>query len=116
MRKFLRSFNYAFKGIATAFKSEFNLRFHCIATLVVIAAAMCFHVSTMQFCALILCCGLVISAEIFNTSIETLTNLVSPAENELARKTKDMAAAAVLVAVIASVIVGAIIFLPKFIH
>ena len=113
MKKFIRSFTYAFKGIATAFKSEFNLRFHCIATLIVIIAAIFFQVNRMQFCVLLLCCGFVITAEIFNTAIETLTNLVSPAENNLARKTKDMAAAAVLIAVITSVIVGVVIFLPK---
>ena len=115
MKKFLKSFTYAFKGIATAFASEFNFRFHCISAIVVIIAALYFHVSKTEFCILILSCGLVISAEIFNTAFETLTNLVSPAENELARKTKDMAAAAVLIAVIASVIAGLVIFIPKLV-
>ena len=113
MKKFLRSFTYAFKGIGTAFKSEFNLRFHCIATLIVIFAAILFQINRMQFCVLMLCCGFVITAEVFNTAIETLTNLVSPAQSEIARKTKDIAAAAVLIAVITSVIVGVIIFLPN---
>lgn len=113
MRKFFNSFNYAFKGIITAFKSEFNLRFHCIATVLVIIAGIYFHISRTEFCLILVSCGLVISAEIFNTSIETLTNLVSPSQNDLARKTKDMAAAAVLISVIASVLVGLVIFLPK---
>ncbi len=113
MKKIIKSFGFAFKGIATAFSSEINLRFHCLTTLIVIVAGIYLKVSSSQFSVLLLCCGFVISAEIFNTAIETLTNLVSPAENNLARKTKDLAAAAVLVAAITASVVGLIIFLPK---
>ncbi len=113
MKNFFKSFPYAFKGLSTAFTSEFNLRFHCAFAVIVMAAALYLQVTRTQFCVLLLCCGLVISAEIFNTAIETLTDLISPDENELARKTKDMAAAAVLITAITSVIIGAIIFLPR---
>ena len=113
MKKFIRSFAYAFRGISTAFKGELNLRFHCASAILVIASGFYFKVTRIEFCVLLICCGLVISAEIFNTAIETLTNLVSPAESEMARKTKDMAAAGVLIAVIASMVVGMVIFIPK---
>ena len=65
--------------------------------------------------AIIIVIGLVISAEIFNTSIEELVNLVSPQKNEKAGIIKDLAAAAVLILAITALITGLIIFLPKII-
>ena len=52
-------------------------------------------------------------AELFNTALETVVNLVSPEKNELARKAKDISAGAVLIVAIFSAIIGLIIFLPK---
>lgn len=68
----------------------------------------------MEWCLLAGCIGLVFTAEIFNTAIETLTNLVSPEWHNLAGKTKDLAAGAVLAASITAAIVGSIVFLPYF--
>ena len=57
--------------------------------------------------------GAVLSAEAVNSSIESLADLVSPEYNEAIKKTKDLAAGAVLIMAIAAAIVGLIIFIPK---
>ncbi len=110
----LYSFYYAFRGIITAIKEERNMKIHVsIATLVVILGLL-FTLSKIEWFSIIIIISLVISAEIFNTAIETVVNLVSPKYNELAKKAKDLSAGAVLVLAICSVIIGLIIFMPKF--
>jgi len=88
------------------------MRLHGLSALAVVALGYAFRVSKTEWCLLVGCIGLVITAEVFNTTIETLTNLVSPKHHPLAGKTKDLAAAAVLVAALTAALVGAIIFLP----
>lgn len=110
----LYSFYYAFRGIITAIKEERNMKIHVsIATLVVILGLL-LSLSKIEWFSIIIIISLVISAEIFNTAIETVVNLVSPKYNELAKKAKDLSAGAVLVLAICSVIIGLIIFMPKF--
>lgn len=110
----LYSFYYAFRGIITAIKEERNMKIHVsIATLVVILGLL-LPLSKIEWFSIIIIISLVISAEIFNTAIETVVNLVSPKYNEFAKKAKDLSAGAVLVLAICSVIIGLIIFMPKF--
>lgn len=110
----LYSFYYAFRGIITAIKEERNMKIHVsIATLVVILGLL-LTLSKIEWFSIIIIISLVISAEIFNTAIETVVNLVSPKYNELAKKAKDLSAGTVLVLAICSVIIGLIIFMPKF--
>ena len=88
------------------------MRLHILSAIGVIVAGYIFQVTKLEWCLLAGSIGLVITAEIFNTSIETLTNLVSPKHHPLAGKTKDLAAAAVLIAAITAAIGGLIIFVP----
>ncbi|WP_222619661.1 MULTISPECIES: diacylglycerol kinase family protein [Pontibacter] len=111
-KKRYNSFKFAIKGINSAVRSEPHMRLHILAAIGVILLGIIFRVTKVEWCLLAGSIGLVITAEIFNTSIETLTNLVSPQHNPLAGKTKDLAAAAVLVAAITAAIVGLIIFVP----
>jgi diacylglycerol kinase len=68
-----------------------------------------------EWCWIIIAIALVFITEMLNTSIEFLTDLVSPNYHPLAKNTKDVAAGAVLVAAIIAIILGLMIFLPKFI-
>lgn len=106
------SFKFAFKGLASVFRSEPNMHLHVMASIVVLVMAYRFEVTRTEWCILVFCIGLVWMAETFNTAIETLTNLVSPEPHLLAGKTKDLAAGAVLLAAITAAIVGTIVFLP----
>ena len=115
MKKLFRSFGFACKGIKAVISSEVNMKIHLTVAILVVAAGFLFRISNFEWIAVILCIGLVFSAELFNTSIETLVDKVSPNKDPLAGKTKDIAAGAVFVTAIISVIVGILIFLPKII-
>ncbi|MBR2161574.1 MAG: diacylglycerol kinase family protein, partial [Bacteroidaceae bacterium] len=71
-----------------------------------------FGITRMEWVAVILCFSMVISAELFNSAVERLTDLAHPDLHPLAGKVKDIAAGAVLVTAIAAAAVGLIIFLP----
>lgn len=88
------------------------MRIHILSALLVIVMGFIVGVTKIEWCLLVGCIGLVIMAEIFNTAIEALTNLVSPEFNPLAGKVKDLAAGAVLVTAFTAAIIGSIIFLP----
>ncbi len=115
LSKRIKSFKYAFKGIVDLFKTQPNAQIHLVAAVLVIALAYYFDVSTTEWCLLVLCIALVWSAEAMNTALEYLTNLVSPDYHPLAGKAKDVAAAAVLLMAIGTIIVGSIIFSPKIV-
>ncbi len=113
IKKRLLSFKYAFKGIGYMLKTQHNSLIHIVAAIVVIILAILFQVSLTEWCFLIFAIGFVISAELFNTAIEFLTDLSSPEYNMKAELAKDIAAGAVLISAITSAIIGLIIFLPK---
>ena len=116
LKQRLDSFKFAFKGMRNLFKTEPNAVIHLIAAILAIGLGFFFSISTTEWCFVIFAIALVFCAEAFNTSIEHLTNLVSPDYNELAGKTKDAAAAAVLFVAIGAALVGIIIFLPKIMN
>lgn len=113
VRKFFRSFTYALQGILTAAKEQ-NLRFHLVSAVIVIIAGIVTGLSLMEWLILTLIIALVIGAEMFNTAIERVVDLASPEIHPLAKDAKDVAAGAVLVFASASVIIGLLIFLPKW--
>ena len=73
-------------------------------------------ISRIEWMFIIICIGLVFMAEIMNTAIETLVDLVSPEKNEKAGRIKDLAAGSVLVISIMALITGLVIFLPKLLE
>jgi len=113
MKKFIRGFGYAFKGISYAAKTQLNFRVHLVATLLAVFMSYALHISANEWQWIILCIALVLAAELFNTAIEFLTDLVSPDYNEIAGHVKDASAGAVLIIALFALITGAIIFLPK---
>ena len=76
----------------------------------VICAGFYFRITTSEWCWLVLCFGMVLSAELFNTAIENLVDMVSPEYHPLAGKVKDVAAGAVVVTAGTSVIIALLIF------
>lgn len=113
VKQFLNSFRYALKGLIVFFATQNNAFVHSIALIVVIVFGIYFELSTYEWMSLTFAIGLVFTAEIMNTAIEFLTDMVSPNQNEYAGKVKDIAAAAVLVASITALVIGAIVFIPK---
>lgn len=116
LKKRLMSFVYAFKGIRSLLKKEHNAWIHCTAIGVVTIAGIYFDITSTEWCIVLLCFGMVLAAEGFNTAIERLVNLVSPDFHPVAGDVKDVAAGAVLICAIAAAIIGIIIFFPYFLN
>lgn len=114
MRKFIRGFGYAFAGICHAFKTERNLRFHLTAAIIVSIAALLTGFSPIEWTILFILFGGMFALEIMNTAVERAVDLVTSKRHPLARQAKDLAAGAVLVFAIVSVIIGLLLFIPKW--
>lgn len=114
MKKLIKGFGYAFKGVAYASRTQLNFRVHLLAMIVAIGLGLYLHISTAEWCWIVACIASVLTTELLNTAIEILVDLVSPGYNEKAGHIKDVSAAAVLITAIFAAIVGAIIFIPKF--
>lgn len=115
MKKLIRGFGYAFKGIGYAARTQVNFRIHLVASLTAALLGYALRVSPNEWIWIICCIALVLAAELLNTAIEVLTNLVSPEYHPLAGHAKDIAAGAVLIMAIFALVTGFIIFLPKII-
>ncbi|MBC8109861.1 MAG: diacylglycerol kinase family protein [Verrucomicrobia bacterium] len=113
IRKRLFSFTFAFNGILHFLKTQHNAWIHAVITLLVVVFGFWLKVSLMEWLFLVFAIGFVFVAEMFNTALELLVDLVSPDFHTLAGKTKDVAAGAVLVAAITAALIGLAIFLPK---
>lgn len=101
------SFRYAFAGLAAGWRSQPNFRIHVVLALVVVAGGALARISAAGWAIVALAIGLVLAAELFNTAVEAVVDLVSPDDHPLAKRAKDVAAAAVLVAALAAVVAGA---------
>lgn len=112
-RSYKSSFRFAFEGVRTVFQEERNMRSHTLSALATIIVSLFLPLSLHEWLWILLVCFLVIVMEIWNTVVENIIDLVSPEYHPLAKKVKDMAAAAVLSTSSFSVIVGLIILLPK---
>lgn len=106
-------FGNALNGIIASYRSERNLRIHIALALVAVGLGAWLRLSSVEWCWIALCIALVILTELINTAIEAWVDLVSPDEHPLAKKAKDAAAGAVLVAAAFSAVVGTLIFLPR---
>ena len=109
--KLIKSFGYALKGIYAATREQLNIKIHFLAVVVVTAAGLFFHITAHEWCLVVICYGMVLTAELFNSAIENLVDLVSPGHHPLAGKVKDIAAGAVLVSAAATAVVSLFVFL-----
>lgn len=112
-----KSFGYAFQGIFTAIKTERNMRIH-ISCFVYMFFFLCafdfFEITRTQFAILFIACGLVMGAELVNTSIEAVVDLHGEEHTKFGKIAKDCAAGAVLIFTIFAVLSGvAIMWQPE---
>jgi diacylglycerol kinase len=111
--KMLGSFVFAWRGLCQVVRHENNARVHLLATVGVGVAGVALGLSVGEWLAVLGLAVLVWVAELVNSAVERLVDLVSPQPHPLARQAKDIAAGAVLVAAIGAAIGGLIIFGPK---
>ena len=110
------SFKYAWEGIKSAYKTEQNILIHTIVAILVLFVGIIVKLSYLEFAIVFLVIGLVIAAEMFNTSIENAIDMAMPSIHPLAKASKDVASGAVLFSAIIAVIVGCFIYIPKIIE
>jgi len=113
-RSLADSLFYARRGLVYALVSQRNMKVHLLASVVVILAGSWLKIERWEWAVLVLTMALVITAEIINTAIECSVDLVTREMQPLARKAKDAAAGAVLLAASSAVIIGLLIFWPHF--
>jgi diacylglycerol kinase len=109
----IKSLGYACEGIVTFFKTQPNAWIQLCAAAAIIIVGVVLKISRWEWCWIVASIALVIVSEMLNTALEFLTDLVSPSVHPVAKKVKDVAAGAVLIAAITAVIIAALIFLPK---
>jgi diacylglycerol kinase len=112
----IKSFSFALKGILYAFKTQHNIWIHIIVMVFVITAGYIFKLSLIEWGLIVFAIGIVLVSELINTAIESLVDFISPNYDKNVGLIKDVAAGAVLISAIISVVIGFIIFLPKIIR
>lgn len=111
----VRAFSNAICGLILCIRLERNMRIHISAAVAAIFLAWYFQISKYEVAVLSLAIMVVLIAEMINTAIEAVVNLVSPEYHRLAKMAKDIAAGAVLLAAIAASIIGYILFFDKLV-
>jgi diacylglycerol kinase len=112
LKKKLRSFGYAMRGIQIAWREEFNFRFEVVSAFVAIGLSWFLGITAGEFIIVVVLIGFVLSAEAMNTAFEELCDKFQPTHDPHIAKIKDLAAAAVFIANVAALVAGCVIFIP----
>jgi diacylglycerol kinase len=115
MSRLARSFAFAVQGIVYGIKSCPNMKIHLLAAVVVFLAGAILRVSRMEWALLTITVFMVLITETINTSLERSVDLASPEIHPIAKASKDVAAGAVLLAALNSIIIGLLVFGPYLI-
>lgn len=111
---FLHSFGYAMEGFRTAVTTERNIKVQLFVGVAAVVAGVLLHIDALSWVLIVLCIGLVLFAELVNTSIEAIVDLATQELHPLAKRAKDIAAASVFTLSITAAIVGLIVFVRAF--
>lgn len=113
MKKFLKSFRFAFNGIRYAFSTQLNFKIHFFAALVAVVLGFYFELQQGEWLWICLAIGMMLIVELLNTAVEVLVDKISPGYDVQAGIIKDVSAAAVLMTAFLAVLIGLFIFIPK---
>jgi len=111
----LRSFRFAFRGLSQVLTRERNARVHLVAAAAALGLSLWLGLARVEIALVVLAIGLVLAAEVVNTVVERLLDLLHPAHSERVRAIKDMSAAAVLVTALAALTIAGLLLLPPLI-
>jgi len=114
-KKFFASFGHAFRGLAYLLTNEQNFQVHLLAGITILLAGLWFSISYFEFLILLLTIAFVMMAEIVNTVIEYILDIIHPDYHQKIKIVKDATAGVVLFASIVALIIGLFIFIPKII-
>jgi diacylglycerol kinase len=110
MKKFIKGFGYAMKGIAFSLEDQVNMKVHMAVGVLVICAGFFYSITISDWCIVLICIAVVIGFEMMNTALENLVDLVSLERTPLAGKIKDIAAGGVLIVSLGSAVIGILVF------
>ena len=110
------SFLAAFQGLAFVFRTQRNAWIHFAATVIVVSVSIFLQLEIGEWITLLLVIGMVWLAEFLNTAFEVIVDLASPEVHPLAKISKDVGAASVLIAAILAIIIGILILGPAFLE
>ena len=110
--RFLKSFGYSLEGLAYAYKYEQSMLIHVIVTIIVVAVNILFKVDLMVWLVTLLAIGMVLSAELINTAIEAVVDLVTMEIHPLAKIAKDCGSAATFVLACMAAALGVVVYAP----
>lgn len=111
-KRLLKSFGYAIEGFHYAFRSDQNLLIHVLVAAVVLSLGIYFQISRFELITLSIMIVLVLIAEMVNTSIEKVVDLITEDHHPSAKIAKDVASAMVLLTAVSACIVGILVFYP----
>ena len=106
----VRSFGYAFAGIARLVRQQRNAQIHVGLTLLILGISLAWGLSRLEWLVLVLTISLVLSMEAINTAVEAVVDLASPQFHPLAKLAKDVAAGGVLIAAIGAVVIALLLY------
>ncbi|MBW8348150.1 diacylglycerol kinase family protein [Bacillus sp. IITD106] len=110
------AFKYAIQGIKHAVKVEKNFQIHIVCAIIVCLFSIILKIDITEWLFIIICIFGVLSLELVNSALERAVDIATQEIKPLAKQAKDLAAAAVLVYAIMSVIIGLVILGPKLIN
>lgn len=110
--KLIKAFQYAGSGISHTVKEHQNIKVHFVIAFAAIVLALYLNITRQEMLLIVIAIFLVLFAEMVNTSIEAMTDLITKEHRKEAKIAKDVAAASVLLAAVLSVVIGLVVFLP----
>lgn len=113
-RRWSEKFGDAFRGIKLGIRGHSSFSVHFFFAAMVVAAAIALNCDFVEWCLLLGCIGLVLTAELFNSAVETLFHALDERMKARAKPSVDIAAGAVLLASITAALIGSALFLRKF--
>lgn len=109
--RFVRSFTFSIAGLKYAYKYEQSMLVHVMATICVIAANILFKVTATEWLLTIVAIGMVLSAELINTAIEAIVDMVTLEFHPLAKIAKDCGSAATFVLALMAAAIGIVVYM-----
>lgn len=114
-KRVLKSFKFSFDGLKYAYTHEQSLALHVIVMTIIIACGIGFKITPIQWVITLVMGALILVAELFNTSIEAVVDMVTEEYHPLAKVAKDTASAACFVADMIAAGMWLVVFAPKII-
>ena len=113
--RFLKSFGYSMDGLIYAYKYEQSMLIHVIVTIAVVITNILLRINSYEWLVTLLSIGMVLSAELINTAIEAVVDLVTLEIHPLAKIAKDCGSAATFILACMAAAIGCVVYIPKFI-